>query len=129
VGGGFVSSSAPGFVNGKNPHGTAVDDHATVSAPIAIANLPAHKHRTGDVTTADGLHSHVILGWGAIFPLGGHIANAVTANADLSTMVSTTRTEIEGDHAHSLPAHSTVGGDQPLQITPPTLGINFFIKI
>lgn len=129
VGGGYVSSSAPGFVNGTNPSGTVVDDHGTVSTSIAISNLPAHKHRTSDVTNVDGVHQHAIPIWAPFQPTGGVVSNTGSANTNGVTIDSLTSTTFDGQHGHGLPPHNAVGGNQPLQVTPPTLGLHFYIKL
>jgi hypothetical protein len=128
VGGGFLNAGAPGFVNGTNPSGTVIDDHGTINATIGIDQLPAHVHQTGNVTGAGGLHQHAIPIWAAFQPQGGVVSNVGSANTNGVVIDSLTQTRIAGDHAHTLPTHNSVGGGQPLQLTPPSLNFNFFIK-
>jgi hypothetical protein len=129
VGGGFRDSGTPGFVNGTNPSGTLVDDHGTTSATIGIDQLPAHVHQTGNATGAGGQHRHAIPIWAPFQPQGGVVSNVGSANTNGVVIDSLTTTDLGGDHAHNLPVHNSVGGGQPLQLTPPTLSLYFYIKV
>jgi len=137
----------------------ASNNNGSTSVSIGVTNLPSHSHSTGATTTGvGGGHSHTItdpqhhhLTSSQSTPIvtspsgvsgTGQIPLLTPENSDPSNSIWVTEApgNITGNsstgisvvatssHTHSIP-HSSVGSNTPITVTPPSIAINFFIKM
>ena len=56
IGAGQIDAGSPGYIN--KTHGNRLDDKGTISFELTTGQLPSHSHRSSNVTSDAGSHTH-----------------------------------------------------------------------